>query len=357
VRAARRRRCRVRAARASDQQERRAGHLHARESDHEEATTPALRARLTSTLDLVDEVCGVQLHQAAIGFVAKPVNLRRLTDGLPHGARRSPVPAFGKGRRCQRLEEPRGSLNLRGPVEPPGRGRVIVTPPVVHEPDVLHVLPFIGSSGQSLFKEPDGQIGTSWAGRVRLREKNCAKPVRNVEGGIQRRRQVEQGVEERVVGRSSAHRLAGGRRRLLQAKLDAAVVLDRANPVEVGGNRRVAGREPLDGLSGRDVQRILGRLWRWKPCLPNRLQRGCAAHENGNEDDEAEGAKSRRHEPLLEVAPREHSYGRGDECRDVEHGISCAQCHVRRRHRLTVYHLRADVERRQVRPAPSTTPS
>jgi len=100
------------------------------------------------------------------------------------------------------------------------------------------------------------------------------------------------------------------------------------------------------------MQRILGFLRSGEPCFANGLQRSRAAHQDCNEDDEEKGTDCRRHGPLLEIAPGEHSDGGRDERADVEHCISGAQRHVRRRHRLSVHHLRANIERRQVRQHP-----
>src|SRR4051794_36335034 len=55
---------------------------------------------------------------------------------------------------------------------------------------------------------------------------------------------------------------------------------------------------------------------------------------------------------LLEVAPPEYRRGRDDQGANVEQRVSRTERHVRRSHRLAVYDLRANVERRQVRQYP-----
>ena len=72
----------------------------------------------------------------------------------------------------QRSQQPGRARHLARLVEPLGGRLVVVAPPVVDEPDVLHVFPFIGSFAQSLFEERNGQIGTASAARRRLGEKN-----------------------------------------------------------------------------------------------------------------------------------------------------------------------------------------
>ncbi|MGC4084599.1 MAG: hypothetical protein QM736_21400 [Vicinamibacterales bacterium] len=87
--------------------------------------------------------------------------------------------------------------------------------------DVLNDFPLIGSSGQSLFEQRHREVRPSGSARVRLREKNRAEPVSDIEIGIQRRRRIQERIQEREVG--PRHRVgSAGFTRLVQLKLDSA---------------------------------------------------------------------------------------------------------------------------------------
>ena len=122
-----------------------------------------------------------------------------------------------------------------------------MTPPVVNEPDVLHVIPSVRLLAKPLFEERNRQIGTARPARIRLGEKNCAKPVRDVESRVERGRQIEQRIQQIV----SAAAVLNIRRRWAddgtvgtEHALGATVILNRANPVQVRCQRPVRDAEP-----------------------------------------------------------------------------------------------------------------
>ena len=98
--------------------------------------------------------------------------------GFPHRARRSSIAALGQRRRGQRRQPPRRPGTSAGLSNHCGGGTKIVAVPVVHEPDVLHVLPLIGSCASIPFRGSfDRQIRAAGAARIGLGEKNRAEPV------------------------------------------------------------------------------------------------------------------------------------------------------------------------------------
>src|SRR6185295_7830318 len=111
--------------------------------------------------------------------------------------------------------------------------------PVVNEADVLHVLPLIGSDGQTLFEQGDCQIGPPWATRIRLRQKHRPEAVRDIETWVERGRQVEEWIQQPVV----LIRRRGNERWRLRRKplhigetqFGRTVMLNRADPIEIGG--------------------------------------------------------------------------------------------------------------------------
>ena len=80
----------------------------------------------------------------ALGIFSQPLQLRRLPDRLPHRARRPAIATLNERRRRQRFEPPRRAGHVSRFVEPIGGGAVVLPVPVVHEPDILHVLPLVG---------------------------------------------------------------------------------------------------------------------------------------------------------------------------------------------------------------------
>ena len=102
--------------------------------------------------------------------------------------------------------------------------------PIVDEPDVLVVLPFVRLRDDAFLEQGDGQIGTAGAARVRLGEENRAKPVGDAESRIERRRTIEERIEQMIFLRPSR-------------QMVAAEMLHGANPVEIGRHRGVRERE------------------------------------------------------------------------------------------------------------------
>src|SRR5215813_1961785 len=103
--------------------------------------------------------------------------------------------------------------------------------PVVDETQILHVLPLVRLRRQALPQERDGEIRATRTVGERFAQEDRAEPVRNAEIRIERRREVEQRVQQRV--RAG---VLGWRETLL------AEVLERPDPVEVGGQPGVAER-------------------------------------------------------------------------------------------------------------------
>ena len=90
---------------------------------------------------------------------------------------------------------------------------------------------FVRLRGQPLLQQRDRQVGPAGPARIRLAEEDRAEPVGDAEVRIQRRRQIEQRIQQRV----GADVL--GRRQALLAEM-----LQRADPVDVGGERVVVER-------------------------------------------------------------------------------------------------------------------
>ena len=136
-------------------------------------------------LELIEVVHGVELREGAIGALAQPVDFSRRPHGQPHGSRRPAVAALRQSGGSKGAEPPWGVGEFAGSIERLGRLVIVVVPPVVDEPDILHVLPLIGSSLQTLFEQADGQIRPPWTGRRVLGQEDGAEPVGQVEVRIQ----------------------------------------------------------------------------------------------------------------------------------------------------------------------------
>ena len=122
----------------------------------------------------------------------------------------------------------------------------------MHEPDVLHVLPLIGPCAQTLFEQRDGQVGPARPARVRPRPGRSPRTDRrSLNRGSRRGGQIEQRVEQRVASGVGAASIGGGsgiRACVLKPLLRAAVVLEGANPVEVGRQCRVGAASAAEPL-------------------------------------------------------------------------------------------------------------
>ena len=84
-------------------------------------------------------------------------------------------------------------------LEPLRRGPVVAQVPVVDEPEILHVLPLVRLRREPLLQQRDREVGTAGAARIRLAEEDRAEAVGDAEVRIERGRQIEQRVQQRVV--------------------------------------------------------------------------------------------------------------------------------------------------------------
>ena len=216
--------------------------------------------------------------------------------------RRSPPTASGGG--SQRLQPRRRTWDLRGAFEPLGGRWIVPEPPVVNEPDVVHVLPAAGAIDAAL-QQRDRLIGTPRSAGIGLGEEDRAEPVREIEARVERRDQIEQRVKEVVVRR----------RRGLQAL--AAVVHDRPHPVEVGEHGVVAERQALHGLARANHRALAGGSKAPAIAIAHHLQA-----DGGGEQERKCGQQpsvgwpqvglpeAGVARPSLEVLPPEHGNGR-----------------------------------------------
>ena len=120
--------------------------------------------------------------------------------------------------------------------------------PVVDERDVVEVLPLLRLSRDALLEQRDRLIGTAGPAGRRLAEEDRAKAVGDVKNGSS------------VVVRSSSGCSSSYCRRPSRDEAVAAVVLDGADPVDVGGQRVELERHALHGGARTRVEQPLG--WR-----------------------------------------------------------------------------------------------
>ena len=195
----------------------------------------------TICLQLIDDVERGQLGQPAFGFVPEPVDFRRLPNRLPHQTRGPAIAALGQRRGGQGPEEPRGAGDLARLLEPLRGGLVVVRPPVVHEPDVLHVLPSYRVVRAVPFRgarSPDpaglGRPAGPRPGKSSQTGRRCgiADPVWSSDRAAGREARSCCRGPARMVRRVFGHR-----------ELGVAVVLDGADPVQVGGQGLISSRQ------------------------------------------------------------------------------------------------------------------
>ena len=179
--------------------------------------------------------------------------------------------------------------------------------------------------------------GRSGAARVGLGEKDRAEPVGDVEPRIERRRDVEQRIQQRVgvgAARPSAADRVRHRAGRVEPLLGAAVVLNRADPVEIRGERRVGAGEPAQRVPERKYSDssvsvvaadtrarappAAGRRRRAAPRRPRRFRRSTAA-----------GTIDRS----FEVPPRKDEHRNRQQHRDVERRVRDGHRDVAERHR------------------------
>ena len=183
--------------------------------------------------ELIDLVQRTKLRQRLLGAATQPL-LFRGGEALPELAGRCPVGSLRQHRGGNRLQPVRRRRQRRTAPQPCGGGLRIPVRPVMDEADVVVELPLRWLRRQPLPQQRLGEIGTPRTTRLRLTEEDGAEAIRDVEIRVQRRRQVEQRVKDPVVP------IAGGARQPL-----AAIVLDAADPVEIGRERVETQDEPL----------------------------------------------------------------------------------------------------------------
>ena len=192
--------------------------------------------------ELVDLVERVQLHKRAFRTAPEP-GFFRLRNLLPEKARRGPILAADEHRCGERLQ-PVGGVRLRGrALEPERRRLVVAQAPVIDEADVVVILPFVRHRHDRLTQQRHGLIRAPGSAGIRLAQENCAEPVRDIEVGVEGGRDVEQRVEQLVLGR-----------RFRTRQPVAPVVLNRADPVDVSGQRIEGERHPREGRAGWHIQ-------------------------------------------------------------------------------------------------------
>jgi hypothetical protein len=152
------------------------------------------------------------------------------------------------------------------------------------------VLPLLRHRDDRFAQERHGLVGTSGPAGIALAQEDRPEPVRDVEVRIQRRGEVQQRVEQLV--------LRPGNR---AGQPIAAIMLERADPVDVGGQRIEAEHDPLERLAGSDVEDPLLFLRRpGIPAIAQHLQRDRRPQRDARRqaDEEVAGAqlhlKSRR---------------------------------------------------------------
>ena len=157
----------------------------------------------------------------------------------------------------------------------------------MNKADVLHVVPSVGLLAQSLFEQRDCQIRTAGPARIGLGEKNRAEPVRDVEPRIERRRQVQKRVQEIVSAAKGWNIRArigpGGVRLGFDHTLRAAVILDRADPIEVGRESLVGDGEPARHPARFQIQRLIVDGSERKRGLTHALKRDRERHQERDE--------------------------------------------------------------------------
>ena len=133
-----------------------------------------------------------------------------------------------------------------------------------------------------------------------------------------------------------------------------AVVLNRADPVEIGGERRVGAGQAAGGGPRLQVQRFLdlagGR--RIAP-LAHGLKLRRAGEQQRRPRATITAVRARgRDVTLLEIAPREDERRHDEQHGDVDRGVRDGHRQIAGRHRLAVNHARLHVELREVRQHP-----
>ena len=146
-------------------------------------------------LKLIDLIHRVQLGEPGDGLLLQPLVLPRLRQLAPEKPRRGPLAAPGEHGRRHRTKPPGRARHRGRPLEGRGSCAIVVKLPVLDKADILLVLPLVRPGRQPLLQKLDREIGPSGTSRIRLREKDRAEPVRDIEQRIQRRCAIQQRVE------------------------------------------------------------------------------------------------------------------------------------------------------------------
>ncbi len=138
------------------------------------------RKALHHHTELVDRIQRIQLQEAAFSSPAEP-GLIRLKNLRPEEARGSPVAAGSQHAGCNGAKPVRG-VGLIGPaLKPAGRSREVAKVPVIHERNVVVVLPFPGLSRDALLQQRDRLIRPARTSGIGLAQKDGPEPVRDGE--------------------------------------------------------------------------------------------------------------------------------------------------------------------------------
>ena len=288
-----------RTARRSDRAGSRAAAARATSAGQSAFGAGAARVVVDDALQRVDGVEGLQLEQTAFRVLAHPVHFRRLQNRRPHRARRLPIAALRQGRCGQRAQEPRSAGDVGRLLEPVARRRESrggTSSERTRCPAGTATCP--ARSRRPFSSRAIARSGRSGAARIGLGEKHRAKPIRDVEPRIERRRDVEQRIQHgKGVGGKRRRRLRHDRlirARQVEPLLGAAVVLDRPDPVDVGEQRVVGAGQPPEGGARAQIQRVLGRVAGRIRALARRLdlnRRSQQHHGESRGGDDQRGAE------------------------------------------------------------------
>ena len=169
-------------------------------------------------------------RRAVAAGVARPSassRSRRMRRWLRTTSASPALSALGQRRCGKRLEEPRGSGHLAALLEPRGGGLVIVPRPEMRRSRHPACTATSSATRQALLEQRNRLVGLTGPARLRFGQEDRAKPIGDIEVRIQRRREIEKRVEklEMTIALGELAR--------------AAEVLKRANPVDVGEQRRM----------------------------------------------------------------------------------------------------------------------
>jgi hypothetical protein len=139
----------------------------------------------------------------------------------------------------------------------------------VHEANVVRILEAVGPRPDALFQQPYGQVRSPGPTGWLLGQEERAELVGDVEIRIEGRRQIKERVQQLV-------RLVGCGR-----QAGRPVMLNRADPVQIGHQIVVREREARQDRRRTHVQNLPGRLLPLRKCaLPEHLQR----HDTASQD-------------------------------------------------------------------------